>query len=281
VALAVTTPLHADAATAAAAAEAAARHGGRYVPRANRPAAEVLREAGADALLVLSARAAVLLAAGQEGPGERWSPGMGVLRARRAARARALGRPPPPEDRDPFLEACALREGDHVLDATLGLGADALVAAEAVGPSGRVVGLEASPALAAWVAEGLRRLPAPAARRIEVRAAEHGAALAALPAGSFDVVVFDPMFRHARAAPGGFDAVRALADARPLDAAALARARAVARRHVVVKDGAPGWDLTRLGLVPLPSARGAHRYYARLEATGPPGARAGGGPPGP
>jgi 16S rRNA (guanine1516-N2)-methyltransferase len=35
-----------------------------------------------------------------------------------------------------------------------------------------------------------------------------------------------------------------------------------------VKDGAPGWDLARLGLTPLPSARGAHRYYARLPADG-------------
>jgi hypothetical protein len=58
--------------------------------------------------------------------------------------------------------------------------------------------------------------------------------------------------------------VRRLADARPLEAAALAAARRVARRWVVVKDGAPGWDLARLGLTPLPSARGAHRYYGRL-----------------
>jgi 16S rRNA (guanine1516-N2)-methyltransferase len=32
---------------------------------------------------------------------------------------------------------------------------------------------------------------------------------------------------------------------------------------VLVKDGTPGWDLARLGLVPLPSARGAKRLYAR------------------
>jgi hypothetical protein len=38
----------------------------------------------------------------------------------------------------------------------------------------------------------------------------------------------------------------------------------VARRAVIVKDGTPGWDLARLGLAPLPSARGAHRLYARL-----------------
>jgi SAM-dependent methyltransferase len=264
VTLAVTTPLHAGPAALAAVEEAAARHGALAVPRRNRSAAELLQDTGAGALLVLSPSAAVLHVAGRPGPGERWSPGMGLLRARRVARARAAGRPPPPEERDPFLDACQLRDGDEVLDATLGLGADALVAAETVGPGGRVVGLEASPALAAWVAEGLRRLRHAAASRIEVRGGEHGAALAGLAERSFDVVVFDPMFRHARAGPGAFDAVRALADARPLSRAALERARRIARRHVVVKDGAPGWDLARLGLVPLPSARGAHRYYARL-----------------
>jgi hypothetical protein len=120
--------------------------------------------------------------------------------------------------------------------------------------------------LAAWVDEGLQRLEVEPARRIEVRAVDHLAALTALPSRSFDVVVFDPMFRHARAQPSGFDLVRALADARPLRAGAVAEARRVARRWVVVKDGAPGWDLARLGLTPLPSARGAHRYYARVEA---------------
>ncbi len=129
-----------------------------------------------------------------------------------------------------------------------------------------MVGIEASAALAAWVAEGLRRLGDEAAARIEVRAGDHAEILAALPDRSFDVVVFDPMFRHARAEPAGFDLVRRLADPRPLAPAALARARRVARRWVRVTDGAPGWDLARLGLVPLPSARGAHRYYARVPA---------------
>ncbi len=105
-----------------------------------------------------------------------------------------------------------------------------------------------------------------AAKPVEVRCGDHAAALAALPDRSFDVVLFDPMFRHARAEPAGFDVVRRLADPRPLSPAALARARRVARRWVIVKDGAPGWDLARLGLVPLASARGAHRYYARVPA---------------
>jgi 16S rRNA (guanine1516-N2)-methyltransferase len=259
--LAVTTPLRPSPTEEADARAAADRHGLPYAARGRRAAAEILREAGADALLVLSAHAAILAADGQE---QRWSAGMGALRAKRLRRREH--RRDDPTARDPFLDAAGLAEGDEVLDCTMGLGADALVAAAAVGPRGRVVGLEASPALAAWVAEGLRRSGDEAARRIEVRAADHAEALAALPERSFDVVLFDPMFRHPRAEPAGFDVVRRLADPRPLSPAALARARRVARRWVLVKDGAPGWDLTRLGLVPLPSARGAHRYYARVSA---------------
>jgi hypothetical protein len=208
---------------------------------------------------------------------------MGALRLKRLLDARA-GKRSDPTARDPFLEAAGILPGDAVLDCTAGLGADALVAAGAAGPRGRVLGLESSRALAAWTGEGLRRYAArsidrgqassgaargaEAARRIEILAAEHGAWLRLAPSGSFDVVVFDPMFRHARAEPGGFDVVRRLSDPRPLAPEALAEARRVARRWVVVKDGAPGWDLARLGLTPMPSARGAHRYYARVPVTG-------------
>ena len=259
--LAITTPLRPSPVEEANARAAAARRGLPYVSRGKRAAAEVLAEAGADGLLVLSRRWSVLSVAGEE---RRWSAGMGALRAKRAVDRAAGGGDA--TTRDPFLEAALLEEGDEVLDCTVGLGADALVAATAVGPRGRVVGLESSAALAAWVGEGLLRSGDPAAARIEIRAAEHLAALDGLPERSFDVVVFDPMFRHARAEPAGFDVVRRLADPRPLSPEALARARRVARRHVLVKDGAPGWDLARLGLTPLPSSRGAHRYYARLPA---------------
>jgi 16S rRNA (guanine1516-N2)-methyltransferase len=262
--LAVTTPLSPPPRVEADARAAALRHGLPYAPRGERSLAAALAGAGADAALVLSAKRAVLVAGGEE---RRWAPGMGWLRARRA-RAALRGGPAEPTARDPFLDAAGIREGDAVLDCTLGLGADALVAAVAAGSSGRVVGLEASPVLAAWVAEGLRRLGDDAAARIEVRAGDHAAALASLPPGSFDVVVFDPMFRHARAEPAGFDVIRRLADPRPLSAETVREARRVARRWVVVKDGAPGWDLARLGLTPLPSARGAHRYYARIPAGG-------------
>ena len=256
----VTTPLRPSPEEEREAREAAARHGLPYAPRGRGALETVLAATGAGAALVLSSRAALLATAAAS---QRWSAGMGLLRMRRTL-AHLGGRPVSPTDRDPFLEAAGIRPGDEVLDATLGLGADALVAAAACGPGGRVVALEGSRPLAAWVAEGLRRLEAGPARRIEVRAGDHLAALGALPSRSFDVVAFDPMFRHARSQPGGFELVRARADPRPLQAEAVAEARRVARRWVVVKDGAPGWDLARLGLTPLPSARGAHRYYARV-----------------
>jgi 16S rRNA (guanine1516-N2)-methyltransferase len=258
--IAVTTPLRPSAAEEAEAREAAARHGLRFAARGKRPLPALLAEAAAEGFLVLSRAQAVLWTPEEE---HRWAGGMGLVRLKRVL-ARQAGAAVDPTARDPMLEAAEIGPGDGFLDATLGLGADALVAAAACGPAGRVVALEASAPLAAWVAEGLRRLPAEPARRIEVRAGDHAALLAALPPASFDVVLFDPMFRHGRDAPGGFDLLRRLADPRPLEAAAVAAARRVARRWVVVKDGAPGWDLARLGLTPLPSARGAHRYYGRL-----------------
>ena len=252
--LAVTTSLHRDASEAAGRA-AAARHALPFAPRRSTLAATAA-EARADALLVLSPRRATLWLDGAE---QRWDPGMGVLRAKRLRDGEVT-------TRDGFLDAAGILPGEAVLDCTFGLGADALVAAEAAGPSGHVLGLESSPALAALAAEGLARLADPAARRIEVRHADAATWLAAAPARSFDLVVFDPMFREARAEPPGFDLVRRLGDPSPLSPETLAHARRVARRAVLVKDGAPGRDLTRLGLAPLATARGAPRVYARVAA---------------
>ncbi len=253
--LAVTTTFDPTAAALAAARDAAARRALPYQPRATRSLAEVALAAGVEALLVLGRHASLWM----EGAEQRWHPGMGGLRAKRLLlNERVTG--------DSFLEAARLQPGDAVLDCTLGVGADALVAATAVGEGGRVVGLESSPLLAAWTGEGLARLAGEAAARVEVIAADHAAWLASAPDRSFDVVVFDPMFRHARAAAPGFDLLRRLGDARPLSRVALDRARRVARRGVLVKDGTPGWDLARLGLAPVEGKRGAERLYAWIDA---------------
>jgi hypothetical protein len=112
--------------------------------------------------------------------------------------------------------------------------------------------------LAAFVTAGLRRLLVPgqvAAARIEVRCADHRAALREMPDRSVDVVLLDPMFRSAGESGALFDLVRELAEHAPLAPETLAHARRVARRGVLVKDAPPGHELARLGLRPLPSRR--------------------------
>jgi hypothetical protein len=253
--LAVTTPFASSPAHDEAAREAARRRGFPFARRGTWSLLEVAQAAEADALLVLGAHASLWVG----GAEERWNPGMGALRAKRLAIGEQV-------TGDSFLAAARLRPGEAVLDCTLGLGADALVSSAAVGAAGRVVGLESSPALAAWAGEGFRLLPGEAASRVEVICADHLVWLHAAPDRSFDVVVFDPMFRSARPGPPGFDLLRSLADPRPLSREALDRARRVARRGVLVKDGTPGWDLARLSLTPLDGRRGAERLYAWLDA---------------
>jgi len=168
---------------------------------------------------------------------------------------------------DPLVRAAELREDDEVLDATLGLAGDALVAAHAT--QARVIGLEASPVLAAFVTAGLRRLLVPgrvAAGHIEVRCADHRAALREMPDRSVDVVLFDPMFRSAAQSGALFGLVRTLAEHAPLAPETLREARRVARRGVLVKDAPPGHELARLGLTPLPSRRSPRIVFGWAEA---------------
>jgi SAM-dependent methyltransferase len=239
----------------AAARDSAGRWQVPFVERGDQALAAVASAAGVPALLVLAPDRAALWVDGHTAS---WDAGMGALRLKRLRSGER-------STRDGFLDAAQLRAGDAVLDCSLGLGTDALVAAEAVGPAGRVVALEASAPLAALTAEGLCRLRDAAAARVAVHHADAADWLSRAAGASFDVVVFDPMFRRPRAQPPGFDLVRQLGDPRPLAPETLAQARRVARRAVLVKDGAPGWELARLGLTPLPGSRWAHRVYARMD----------------
>ena len=252
--IAVTTALDPDQAEAEAAVRVAARYGWPASVRGGRSLAKVALGCDVDSLLVLSTSRVTLWVDGAE---RLWAGGMGDLRLKRLLSGERA-------TRDGLLDAAELRAGDAVLDATMGMGMDALVVAGAVGPTGTVVGLEASTVLAAMTSEGFRRHPSEAASRIVVEATDADTYLAQAPPRSFDVVLFDPMFRDARAQGPAFDLVRAFGDGRPLTTERLLRARQVARRWVIVKDGAPGLDLTRLGLVPLPAARDARRVYARV-----------------
>jgi len=182
-------------------------------------------------------------------------PGMGLVRLRRLVRA---------DEHDPLVDFAGLRPGDTVLDGTFGFGQDALVLAWAVGETGRVVALEASPLLTGLALEGMPRWPEPGAtmaRRIALHCTDTRSYLVAAPDRSVDVIYLDPMFRSPRSAAPDFVVLRGLAETAPLSAETLEHARRVARRCVVIKDAWPGHELVRLGREPEDRLRRADVVY--------------------
>ncbi len=185
----------------------------------------------------------------------RFSPGMATLRIKRLeARIR--------EDR--LVELADFRSGDCVLDCTLGLAADALVAARAVGPAGRVIGLEKSLALFALVSAGLAGLERPRSCQIDVQHEDAAAFLARAPAQSFDVVLFDPMFDRPQRCSPAFEMLRRHAEHAPLAPAMLENAQRVARRFVLVKLSRRSTEWRRLNLRPEVGSPYSPISWARL-----------------
>lgn len=166
---------------------------------------------------------------------------------------------------DRYLGATQLKEGDSIIDATLGLGTDALIGAWAVGAKGSVLGIEQSPVLAAIVQDGIKHIKeiipteknpdkqnawqalAQAARRIDVCWGEHGEFFQRIPSKSVDVVYFDPMFRHTRKQSGSIQPLHRWSDHSPLNHEAIEEACRIARRRVVLKERKSSLEFERLG----------------------------------
>ncbi|MCL1848477.1 MAG: class I SAM-dependent methyltransferase [Clostridiales bacterium] len=171
-----------------------------------------------------------------EEPLLKWHPAMALPRLRRLTEG----------GEDLFLTAVTLLQGERILDCTLGLGTDAILAAWAVGEAGLVLGLEASPIIALLTEWGLaheapgydsRKRPIGALPgRIQVRNEEALAYLQAQPDCSWDVVYFDPMFRAANPRSSGINSLRPLADHSPFTQETLAEALRVCRKRVVLKE---------------------------------------------
>ncbi|MET4562718.1 16S rRNA (guanine1516-N2)-methyltransferase [Lysinibacillus parviboronicapiens] len=142
---------------------------------------------------------------------------------------------------DPFLEAMQLNAGDSVLDCTLGLAADAMLAAYTVGESGRVIGLEANPNVAFIVERGMQtydtsELPlTDCMRQIEVIQTEAVTYLKSLPDSAFDVVYMDPMFEEIIEEATNFEALRFAGEHLALTDDWINEARRVAKKRVVLK----------------------------------------------
>jgi hypothetical protein len=167
---------------------------------------------------------------------------------------------------DVLMRLCDLKSGDHVLDCTFGLGADAQVCAHVVGQTGRVVGIEKSFPLWILSSEGLKaQVTDPRAAPIEVRLGDCVDFLRAQKPQSFDCVLFDPMFGRRKKASPAFELLRSYADHAPLPVEAIGLARRVARRWVVIKGARYSDDLKRLGLTPEPLSRYTDVVWARVK----------------
>jgi 16S rRNA (guanine1516-N2)-methyltransferase len=170
-------------------------------------------------------------------------PSMAFVRVKRLRKGEA----------DPLIALTRCAPGDHVIDCTAGFASDSLVFSYAVGAQGRVTAVESEPVLCALVREGLAAYETgladvdEALRRIELRCANHLDFLTGLPDNSADIVYFDPMFRQPIHESSSMEPLRAVANMGELTAAAVAQARRVARKSVVMKEHQASGEFARLG----------------------------------
>lgn len=257
----VTTSLRSSLPDVAAAYRFATEVNGVFVARAQQSLLEIQHNFNATHIVVIEKEQPVVY---QDDSRFRFHRGMSELRMLNLVRS----------GNDPLIAAMGLSKGMSVLDCTLGLAADALVAAFVVGDSGRVLGLESSPLVCAITRWGIIELTDTsldvrpesnqAARRIEMLHADHCDFLKSLPDRSFDVVYFDPMFRRGKSASAGILPLRSFADHRPLDEESLRQAMRVARFRVVVKEAHGSREFSRLGIKTMGGGRYSPVQYGIL-----------------
>ncbi len=229
----------------------AAEIGGVYVERRKRGLGK-MQEIYGDPLLVVSER--VKLHIGEEE--FFFHPSMANTRIKRLTSG----------DNDIVIEYSDARPGDVILDCTLGLGSDSIVFAHVADESGRVIGIESSNVIAYLVKRGLQEVTVDvkavnaAMRRVEVICADHLDYMRTLPDRSVDIVYFDPMFRRTVEKSHAIEPMRVLGDDRPITAAAIAEAKRVARRRIVMKERWYSKEFERLGFKLLRKSSGSTNY---------------------
>ena len=172
---------------------------------------------------------------------------------------------------DQMIQAMSLRSGDTLLDCTLGLGTDAIVASYVAGTNGRITGLESSTLIAAIVGRGLKTYQFEdeeitlAMQRVNVVHSHHKDYLASLPPRSYDVVYFDPMFRSPRKNSPAMDAMRAIANPNPIDRETVTMALRVCSRRVVMKERRWSTEFERVGFREIRGGRYAPVVYGVID----------------
>jgi len=185
--------------------------------------------------------------------------------------------------KDRFLQAVGIKPGDVFLDATLGLAGDSLIAAWALGDTGRVMAIEGAPLIYLLAREGLEQLAqqkfpqvksrekeeawrelAQAASRINTLCARHEDYLKTLPDSSVDVVYFDPMFRRTIDSSCAIKPLKKLSVEEPLSTDAVREACRVARRRVVMKERCDSPEFARLGFTPVEDGKYSSTRFGQI-----------------
>ncbi|MEH7437128.1 class I SAM-dependent methyltransferase [Neobacillus drentensis] len=145
-------------------------------------------------------------------------------------------------DHDPFADIAQLSKGMTVLDCTLGLSSDAIVASFLVGEEGEVIGIEGQKYLAFIVQKGLQTWDSglenmnEAMKRIKVVQASALDYLKKQPNVSVDCVYFDPMFEESVLESDGIKALGQFAVYDDLTEELLQEANRVAKTRIILKD---------------------------------------------
>ncbi|GLB57885.1 class I SAM-dependent methyltransferase [Cytobacillus sp. NCCP-133] len=143
---------------------------------------------------------------------------------------------------DPFIQAAELEKGKSILDCTLGLGSDSIVASFTVGNEGLVTSLEGNKYLSCIVGKGLGQWESGlesmdlAMRRIQVKNTMSLPFLVSMPDDSHDIVYLDPMFEETILESDGIKALSRFAVYDDLSEEIINQAKRVAREKVVLKD---------------------------------------------
>ena len=219
-----------------------------FVPRRRRGLTDLAREQGAAGVMVWQAGGPVLYIEGEK---LFFHPSMAKSRI---AAYRKKGQ------EDLLIKVCQLQPGWSFLDCTLGMGADAIVASY-FSQTGRITGLESEAAAAAVIGWGMKMYAGrmawlnQAVHRIEVLNSDHRHYLLQLPALSYDIVYFDPMFQQPLLQSQPLGPLRKLANPQPLEPGAIEQACRVSRRRVVLKTQSTSGELERLGFRRAPGSR--------------------------
>ena len=232
-----------------------------YVPRGSASLEDIERKYSSDGILVVSKERLVVYSKGET---FFFHPNMAKMRIK----ALTLGKT------DYMVSAMNLKPEMTVLDCTLGLGSDAIVASYVVGKHGFVTGLEINPLVAYVLREEMGKYEnkskalMKAVRGVRVLNADHNEYLKELPDNSVDIVYFDPMFKDPVYHSCGISSLRKLADYTPMRVETIREACRVARFRVVMKERTGSSEFKRLGFEEIVGGRRSRIAYGVINLKG-------------